>query len=120
MSKEPFSALSDDVEYGLEARRHSPINRNWSWSPPVEGHTKIVHQVDFDDPRVTTGESMPIYEKIVADDSILFDDVQETETEGSSVKDEQVPYHPVTAPRGGELMQEMGFQELKEGEVLWQ
>lgn len=113
--QKPFSAITDSNKY-LAARERSPTVRNWSWSPRLEGSTKIItdwraawkHDRDHVLPNVP-------YEKLVADNSILPTLANETARPTHRIPSP----HPIQARNGLELLRQFGFSEGKEGEIIW-
>lgn len=113
-----FSAIADDPPY-LAARLHSPLQRNWSWTPPLQGAVHIVqdpHHVDEESESIQSGIT---HERLVADDAILPTLEEETPRPGAP-NDEQLPSpHPVTAHNGAELLAQLGYEEAPKGVVIW-
>ena len=132
-SWEPFSAISDS-HLGLEARIHSPLNKNTSWTPSLSNTTKLVSHLRKDE---LYSPLYAIHESVVADDKIVpllpsdldkeyqsslhhdkgFGDGSEiARTFVEAVKSGDGRIH---AQRGIELLKELGFQENDGNEVLW-
>jgi len=104
-----YSAITDDPKY-LEARSRSPLQRNWAWMPLLKNAVHVVRDPINDD-----HELCGIHERVVADDSIL----PKLDPETLKKQERIATPHPVQATNGPELLKELGFVEVSEGEVIW-
>lgn len=118
--EEPFfSSIADDPPY-LKARLHSPLQRNWSWTPPLRGAIHIVQDLQH-----VNGESEQLFqrgithERPVAADSILPTLEEETPRPGALNYGQLSSPHPVTAYNGAELLAQLGYEEAPKGVIIW-
>lgn len=114
----PFSAITDEPPY-LAARLRSPLERNWSWTPPLRGSVHIVRDPYHANDRRECFPDRVAHERLVADDAILPQLDEETPRPGPSDVDGLRSPHPITAHNGVELLAQFGYKEAPRGTVIW-